>query len=81
MEQRAAEGGAGLQMQAGEPEDLGDGHVLVPLTVELEMDGDAGEVRVTGIWTVADGRVLEMRGVPGGRRMALAALAEVSEDR
>ena len=71
--QRAA--GAGPQLTAGDPEEVDDIHVLVPLTAQIEMADTPQSVRVTGIWTVVDGLVTEMRAVPGGRRMALGSLS------
>jgi hypothetical protein len=64
----------GPQLSAEEPEPVDDKHVLVPLTADIQMGGSAQSVRVTGVWTVVDGLVTEVRGVPGGRRMALASL-------
>jgi len=69
---RAKDGGP--QLSAGEPEAVDDRHVLVPLTVNLEMDGSTQAVQVTGVWTVDEGLVTEVRAVPGGLRMALASL-------
>jgi hypothetical protein len=70
---RRAEGN-GPQLQAGEPEDVDGRHVLVPLTVEMQMGDSTQTVRATGVWTVVDGLVSQVRAVPGGRRMALASL-------
>ena len=74
LQARRAEAG-GPRLNAGEPEDVDDRHVLVPLTVNVEMGGSAQTVRATGVWTVIDGLVTEVRAVPGGRRMALASLS------
>jgi limonene-1,2-epoxide hydrolase len=69
----------GPHLRAEEPEPVDDKHVLVPLMADIQMGGSAQSVRVTGVWTVVDGLVTEVRGVPGGRRMALASLS--SEER
>ena len=71
-EQRA--GGGGPDLSAGEPEAVDDTHVLVPLTVKLEIEGSTQTVRATGVWTVVEGRMTEIRAVPGGRRMALESI-------
>ena len=68
------EAGAGPRLSAGEPEAVDDKHVLVPLMVEVTMGETTSTVRATGIWTVLDGFITEVRAVPGGRRMAVASL-------
>jgi limonene-1,2-epoxide hydrolase len=70
---RKADGGP--QLKAEEPEAIDDKHVLVPLTADVQMGGPAQSIRVTGVWTVVDGLVTEVRAVPGGRRMALESLS------
>ena len=65
----------GPQLRAQHPEAVDDQHVLVPLTADVQMGGSAQSVRVTGVWTVVDGLVTEVKAVPGGRRMALASLS------
>jgi ketosteroid isomerase-like protein len=71
-ERRTADGGP--RLRAGDPEDVDESHALVPLTVDLQIEGSTQEIRATGVWTVVDGLVREIRAVPGGRRMALASL-------
>ena len=71
--------GAGPQLTAGEPDQVDDIHVLVPLTAQVEMGHMPQSVRVTGIWTVVGGLVTEIRAVPGGRRMALQSLSSTEE--
>jgi limonene-1,2-epoxide hydrolase len=71
--------GAGPPLAAGEPDAVDAPHVLVPLTAEVEINGSVQSVRVTGVWTVVDGLVREVRGVPGGRRMALTSLRGTDE--
>jgi limonene-1,2-epoxide hydrolase len=71
--------GAGPPLAAGEPEAVDATHVLVPLTAEVEMNGSVQSVRVTGVWTVVEGLVTEVRGVPGGRRMALTSLRGIDD--
>jgi uncharacterized protein (TIGR02246 family) len=66
--------GAGPQLSAGDPEAVDDVHVLVPVMVEVAFGERTETVRATGIWTVVDGLVAEIRAVPGGRKMALASL-------
>jgi limonene-1,2-epoxide hydrolase len=68
------ESGTGPQLSAGEPEAVDSTHVLVPLMVEVAIGGMKDTVKATGIWTVVDGLITEVRAVPGGRRMALASL-------
>jgi ketosteroid isomerase-like protein len=68
------ESGSGPQLSAGEPEAIDSTHVLVPLMVEVAIGGTEDTVKATGIWTVVDGLITEVRAVPGGRRMALASL-------
>jgi limonene-1,2-epoxide hydrolase len=72
--------GAGPPLTAGEPEAVDATHVLVPLTAEIEMNGSLQSVRVTGVWMVVDGLVTEVRGVPGGRRMALTFLRGIDAE-
>jgi hypothetical protein len=69
---RTADGGP--RLSAGDPEGIGESHVLVPLSVDVEIGDLTQTVRATGIWTVLDGRVSSVSFVPGGRRMALATL-------
>lgn len=66
--------GEGPGVQAGEPEAVDETHVLVPVTVEMSVGGETQPVKATGVWTVVDGRITEVRAVPGGRRMAIASL-------
>src|SRR5439155_773652 len=66
--------GKGPQLSAGQPEAVDSTHVLVPLMVEVAIGGEAETVKATGVWTVADGLITEVRAVPGGRRMAIASL-------
>lgn len=73
--------GAGPRLTAGDPEAVDDVHVLVPLTAQIEMGGPAQSARVTGIWTVIDGLVTEVRAIPGGRTMALGSLSSVENPR
>ena len=68
------EAGSGPQLSAGEPDAVDATHVLVPLMVEVAIGGTAETVKATGVWTVVDGLITEVRAVPGGRRMALASL-------
>jgi ketosteroid isomerase-like protein len=66
--------GSGPQLSAGEPEPVDGTHVLVPLLVEVATGGATETVKATGVWTVVDGLITEVRAVPGGRRMAIASL-------
>jgi hypothetical protein len=68
--------GEGPGVQAGEPEAVDDVHVLVPVTVERSFGGETQPVKATGVWTVVDGMIAAVRAVPGGRRMAIASLAD-----
>jgi limonene-1,2-epoxide hydrolase len=70
------ESGSGPQLSAGRPEAVDRTHVLVPLMVEVSIGGAAETVKATGVWTVVDGLITEVRAVPGGRRMAIASLRE-----
>jgi hypothetical protein len=69
------EAGSGPQLSAGEPEAVDSTHVLVPLMVEVAIGGATETVKATGVWTVVDGAITEIRAVPGGRRMAIASLS------
>jgi len=64
----------GPKLSAGEPEAVDSTHVLVPLMVEVAIGGAPETVKATGLWTVFDGLITEVRAVPGGRRMAIASL-------
>jgi limonene-1,2-epoxide hydrolase len=66
-------------VENGEPEHVGDGHVLVPLRIETQVGDRTVEVRATGVWTVEDGLVKKFRGMPGGRRSALRELGLLAE--
>jgi limonene-1,2-epoxide hydrolase len=68
------ESGSGPQVSAGEPDAVDSTHVLVPLMVEVAIGGTPEAVKATGVWTVVDGLITEVRAVPGGRRMAIASL-------
>jgi hypothetical protein len=70
----ARSSGTGPEIRAGEPEAVDDVHVLVPVMAEISVGGEARPVKATGVWTVVDGLITEVRAVPGGRRMALASL-------
>jgi hypothetical protein len=67
--------GTGPEVQAGEPEAIDEVHVLVPVTAEVSVGGETQPVKVTGVWTVVNGLIAEIRVVPGGRRMAIASLS------
>jgi hypothetical protein len=72
--QAARAAGRGPQLKAGKPEAVDETHVLVPLTVEIALGGRPEPVKATGVWTVVDELITEVRAVPGGRRMAMASL-------
>jgi limonene-1,2-epoxide hydrolase len=67
--------GHGPKIEAGEPQAAEEEHVLVPMSVEISWGDSRRRLRVTGVWTVADGLIAAVRVFPGGRRMALAAIA------
>jgi hypothetical protein len=56
------------------PEDVGDGHVLVPLTFDLPIGERTVHARATAIWAVHDGLITSLRCVPGDRDDALREL-------
>jgi ketosteroid isomerase-like protein len=77
--QAERESGRGPRLRAGEPEAVDDRHVLVPLVVDVAFGETTEKVKATGVWTVIDGLVTEVRAVPGGRRMAIASLSAPAE--
>ena len=66
--------GEGPELRAGEPEAIDETHVLIPLSVKVSVGGETRPVKATGVWTVVNGLITEVRAVPGGRRMAIASL-------
>jgi hypothetical protein len=58
---------------SGEPEHIGEGIVLVPVTPDGQ-GGGVSDVRATSIRTVRAGQIVDVRGLPGGRRSALRSL-------
>lgn len=67
-------GGKQPSMACGEPEYVGAGHVIVPLTTQVEVGERTVDVHATAIWTVEHGQVKAMRGVAGERGNALREL-------
>ncbi len=71
---RDASDARSLATPTGEPEDVGEGKVVVPLVMRTEMGSEVIDVRATAVWTVRDGLIVGLEGSPGGRRGALRML-------
>jgi len=65
--------------EAGEPEHVGSGHVLVPLTMLWRIGRRTVDIGATAIWKVEDGLIVSLRAVPGGNRDALVELGLVDD--
>jgi SnoaL-like domain/Uncharacterized protein conserved in bacteria (DUF2188) len=66
--------------EAGEPEHVGSGHVLVPLTMPWRIGRRTVEIGATAIWKVEDGLIVSLRAVPGDKRDALVELGLVDDE-
>lgn len=71
--------GSGVSGAEPDPEHVGHGHVLVPLTIDMPIGDHSVQVQATAVWTVHDGLVTGFRSVPGDRRHALVELGLLSE--
>jgi ketosteroid isomerase-like protein len=58
----------------GDPDDVGDGVILVPLTLMIEVGERSIDVQATAVWRVEDGLITALRTVAGGREAALDEL-------
>jgi SnoaL-like domain/Uncharacterized protein conserved in bacteria (DUF2188) len=66
--------------EAGEPEHVGGGHVLVLLTMPWRIGTRTVDIEATAIWKVEEGLIVSLRAVAGGKRDALVELGLVDNE-
>lgn len=60
----------------GDLEDVGEGRVLIALTVHAQMGDERVDLRATAVWTVQHSLVARIEWFPGGMRRTRLALEE-----